>query len=171
MEIIKNSFNHSELTDISCPHCHSLLRCTYDELENLPCPVCGKSLKDEIEYNILCDHCGNEIYPSRDGVGVYGLYYTICPKCGGHTYIDDGIDVTTENIKPEHFSSFGEYVIHVEFSEIKKWIADGVNYLKRNPSEHMWYRMSGDAFIMITKEEDEFYVAYTSNYKDVYLRE
>ena len=133
MKIIKNNYNKEEtLIQVTCPHCFSVLKCTPEEYDTLPCPVCSKPLNEKGIIN--CDHCNAEIYYDKpDGIGEYGLYYVKCPECNKFTYLDDGIDVTTDNLKLEYFSLASEDAVSIEFSEIKEWIKEGVEYLKQNP--------------------------------------
>lgn len=173
MEIIKDAYAE-ELIEVTCPHCGSILRCTKEEKENYPCIVCGGDLSEQ-EYGdkrelLTCDHCEHVFYGIPEEVGEYGLYYTYCPECLGKVFFDYGIDVTTQNLKPEHFSSFSDGE-KINFERIKKWIEVGINFLKKHPNEFLYYTASGDSFVMITRDEDEFYIMYTNNYKDVYIKE
>ena len=171
MEIIKNNHNNeNNYIEITCPHCLSVLKCTPEECKTLPCPVCHKPLNEK--ETTICELCGSEIhYDHIDGIGEYGLYYVICPECLGKTYIDDGIDVNTENLAIEHFANYSEDSKHIEFPRIKDWIKEGVEYLKQNPDEYYCSRMSGDSLIMVTRDDDVFYVVYTNDYRDVYINE
>lgn len=169
MEIIKNNHNdENKYIEITCPHCFSVLKCTPEEYDTLPCPVCSKPLNEKVIIN--CEHCNTEIYYDKpDGIGEYGLYYVECPECNKFTYLDDGIDVTTDNLKLEYFNLISEDAVPINFSEIKEWIKEGVEYLKQNPDEYYCSRMSGDSLVMVTKEDNDFYVVYTDDYRDVYI--
>lgn len=174
MEVVKYN-NVKELIEIACPACGSILRCTPKEREKLPCPVCGHTLMEELETktekgeHLLCETCNYEFYSSiSDGIGVEGLFYTYCPECGEKVYWDDGIDITAQNLQIEHFYPEGGKPI--DFPTVKKWIATGVAFLKKNPDCRYHYTASGDSFILILREEDEYYVMYTNNYKYVYLK-
>ena len=171
MEIIKNNHNDkNNYIEITCPHCFSVLKCTPEEYDTLPCPACSKPLNEKGIIN--CEHCNTEIYYDKpDGIGEYGLYYVKCPECNKSTYLDDGIDVTTDNLKLEYFSLMSENAVPIEFSKIKDWIKEGVEYLKQNPDEYYCSRMSGDSLVMVTKEDNDFYVVYTNDYRDVYIKE
>lgn len=168
MEIIKNGFDSEELIEVTCEHCGSILRCTEEERKHYDCPVCGRPLCSETLY--FCEYCAHH-FPATSPieVGVYGEFYTLCPKCGRTVYLDDGIDVTADNLKIEYFSS-KENGKHVEFPQIKRWIKTGIEFLKKNPEEYLYYTASGDSFIMVTRDDGEFYVLYTDNYKDVYMK-
>ena len=170
MEIIENNLAKNTIK-VECSKCGSILRCTEDEKNNLPCPVCGASLseKEKEKIYLICEECGHAFHASEaDGVGEYGCYYTYCPICKEKVYLDDGIDITTDNLQLEYFGSRNGK--SVDFKEIKSWINIGVKYLKQNPNEHYYYTASGDSFILVTRDEDEFYVMYTNNYRDVYLK-
>ena len=168
MEIIKNGFNTNELIEITCEHCGSVLRCTEEERNHCDCPVCGRPLHTETLY--FCENCEHHFSPTSPiEVGTYGEFYTTCPICRQKVYLDDGIDITVDNLKPEHFC-YKDNGNYIKFSEIKEWIKEGINFLKQNPDEYFRYTASGDSFVLITREDDEFYVVYTDDYKDVYMK-
>ena len=171
MEIIKDNYNTEKtLVEVTCPHCLSVLKCTPEECKTLPCPVCHKPLNEK--ETAICELCGSEIhYDHIDGIGEYGLYYVICPECLGKIYIDDGIDVNTENLAIEHFANYSEDSKHIEFPRIKNWIKQGVEYLKQHPDEWAYYTCSGDSFVLVARDNEEYFVMYTDDYKDVYLKE
>lgn len=180
MEVIKNNYN--ELINVTCHHCGSILRCTQEEQNTCACPICGKSLKDHVEENsnsekeevyemLECEKCGHEFLSSPEEAGEYGLYYTYCPRCNAPVYFNEGIDITADNLKKEHFYSMGEGAKEVSFLEIKEWIKKGINYLKKSDDHSWyWYTCSGDSLVLVTRDEDEFYVMWTNKYKDVFLK-
>ena len=169
MEIIKNNLTKDTI-EVECSKCGSILRCTEDEKNNLPCPVCGASLSKEEKVYLICEECGHAFHASKTNeVGEYGCYYTYCPSCKKKVYLDDGIDVTADNLKIEYFHHSGGK--KVDFEEIKSWINTGVKFLKQNPNESYYFTASGNSFVLITRDEDEFYVMYTDNYRDVYLKD
>lgn len=170
MEIIKDAYAE-ELIEVTCPNCGSILRCTEEERKNRPCPVCGGDLSGyDYERELLtCEECGHVFYAVPEGIGQYGLFYTYCPECNEMVFFDKNIDVTTQNLKPEFFASFSNGT-KIGFKDIKKWIAIGVNFLKQNPDEPFYYTASGNSFVLITRDEDEFHVVYTNDYKDVYIK-
>jgi len=173
MEVIKDAYAE-ELIEVTCPHCGSILRCTKEEKENCPCIVCGGDLNEQ-EYGdkrelLTCDHCKHVFYGIPEEIGEYGLYYTYCPECLGKVFFDDGIDVTVENLKLEFFSSSNDGK-KIDFKIIKKWISQGISYLKREPDEKFWHALSGDSAVFIIKEDDKYYVIYTDDYKDIYIKE
>ena len=172
MEIIKNNYiKEGKLIEVTCPSCGSVLKCTKDEKLTLPCPLCGSSLEGEPKYKeeLHCK-CGHRFNASPEGVGEYGLYYATCPNCNEPNYFDDGIEVTSNNLSLEHFASFNNGS-HIEFKTIKDWISKCIKFLKENPNEYIRYICSGDSFVLVKKEDDEFYVMYADNYKEVYLKE
>lgn len=173
MEIIKDAYAE-ELIEVTCPHCGSILRCTKEEKENHPCIVCGGDLSEQ-EYGdkrelLTCDHCKHVFYGIPEEIGEYGLYYTYCPECSEKVFFDYGIDVTTENLELKHFSSFSDGV-KINFKDIKAWIARGVNYLKNNPNEYFYYTAAGNSFVLVQRDDDDFYVMYTDDYKDIHVKE
>ena len=44
-------------------------------------------------------------------------------------------------------------------------------YLKQHPDEWAYYTCSGDSFVLVAKDDEEYFVMYTNDYKDVYLKE
>lgn len=177
MEVIKNNHVSSDkLIYVQCKHCNSVLKCTESEL-NLPCPCCGHSLKeDSLEKEdckiTICNNCGRTFEYDLDNcdIGEYGLYYIHCPHCDHYDCIEEeeGIELNIDNLREEHFADHSNGK-PVDFSEIKRWIKIGITFLKSNPDQFVYFTMSGDSFIMIFREGDEFGVVYTNDYEDVYL--
>lgn len=167
MEVIKNGLSSDKLIEVTCDHCHSVLRCTELEVNHCNCPVCGKPLRTEALY--FCENCGHHFSTTSPmEIGVYGEYYVECPRCRQRVYLDDGIDITTDNLKLEYFSSH-EDAKPVEFPEIKAWIDKGIKHLKENPDENYYYTATGDSFVLVTRDGEEFYVMYSNNYRDVWI--
>ena len=169
MEVIKNNYNSNELIEITCEHCNSILRCTEEEMYHSNCPVCGWSLRPMVSY--CCDHCNYHFSTtSLPKIGEYGQYYVECPMCKKRVYLDrEGIDITIDNLELDYFSSSTKGK-HIEFSQIKGWIDRGLKYLKDNPSEYFHYSVSGDSFVVILKDDDEFYVIYSDNFKELHMK-
>ena len=168
MEIIKRRSDEG-LIEVTCSHCGSILRCTGEEKKTLPCPVCGDKLNDGDDL-LRCDRCDYKFSKTEpEGIGEYGSYYTFCPECGEKVYMDDGIDVTVENLKLDYFSPMGGK--EVTFPRIKSWIAEGIRFLEDNPDENTYYTASGDSFIFICRDVGDFYVMYTNKYRDVYIKD
>ena len=177
MEVIKNNCSQAQMLEVTCPHCGSILRCTLEEKENSSCPVCGRSLSHTEDSTnthspkeLHCDKCNHNFFVTDyEGIGMYGEYYSYCPECCAIVYADDGIEVTTENLALEYFSPLGEDAKKISFPEIKKWIKTGVDYLKSHPGEYMWYICSGNSFVLVSRDDNEFYVMWTNNYRDVWV--
>jgi len=174
MEIIKNGFNSEELIEVTCPHCGSILRCTEEEKRTLPCPICGHNLNTGIESPKLtfahCDKCDYDFNTDENPkIGTYGEYYITCPLCRDRVYLGDGIDITVDNLKLEYFYSY-EDAIPIKFPEIKTWIDKGIKHLKENSDENCYYTATGDSFVLVMRDGEEFYVMYTNKYKDVYIK-
>ena len=164
MEIIKNNYRKDEeLIEVICPYCGSLLRCTSEERDFSPCPVCGEPLI------FVCEHCGEEVHEPTIDVGMYGLYYIKCPYCDNVNYLDDGVDVTVDNLELKHFND-NTNAVKIDFLTIKKWIREGINVLKNNPNRHNYYVAGGDGLVLVTKDDENYWVIVSNNYKDAWLK-
>ena len=171
MEIIKNNYFYEKNKEITvhCKHCNSILKCTQYEYEHLPCPCCGLPFQEV--HEAICDNCNNQFTysPEECDTGAYGLYTIKCPECNHTVELNEGIDLTTENLEEKHFSNFSDGV-DINFDTIKKWIKRGIDYLNTHTDEYMYYTSGGNTFVLVHRDDDEFYVMYTNNYNDVYLR-
>lgn len=176
MEVIKNNFEATKMIEVTCPHCGSILKCTVEEKENDVCPICAYPLTERStnvnisERFLECEECDHGFFATPDGIGMYGLYYTHCPECGAITYFDDGIEVNAENLEEDYFAPNGPDAVKVDFPLVKEWIKNGIAYLKHNPEESMWYASSGNSFVLVTRDDDEYYVMWTNNYRDVWMK-
>lgn len=170
MEIIQNNYaENAELITVQCGNCNSILRCTVSELKN-QCPCCGNPLSPQYDEkkSFCCDDCDYEFFAVPEGEGYCGLYYAFCPKCGQLIYSEEGIKITVKNLEMKHFDS-SEDGVHIDFPTIKGWIKVGVSYLTRNPDECFYYCSTGDGFLFITRDDEEFYIMYTNNYKSTFI--
>lgn len=120
----------------------------------LKCPVCGTELEVEpddwhsINNYVECLVCKYYL-SSADKIGSYGQEF--------ETYL-----------YPDDFTDFS---VGKDMSDdwINGMIREGVNYLKNNPDEIVWYTATGNTLIIIFSysEDEEYCVSVAKNYKEV----
>lgn len=127
---------------------------------------------------VVCDRCGSELeYEKEDTrIGYLGVTHLDCPLCGEEIMLEGNeqdITLTADNVKfPEYFwHTSKEYgAKEVDEHRIKKYIRQGIEYLRENKDDFSWYTQTGDSHIAIYKfEGDESYEIIVA--KDFYSTE
>ena len=129
----------------------------------------------------MCDECLSEFtIESEDDIeelnGSYGWsggLTVTCPCCGERTNVDHYIELNKDNIEyPKHFKmENGVTPKHIEDSEVQDRIRKLVGKLDNplNDDLDYIYTSFGDLFILVTREDDGYYVVVTRDYDDCYV--
>lgn len=135
----------------------------------------NKNVKTPRVLKVCCEKCQSELEITEDDthIGWLGSAYITCPCCDEESAVDEikGITLTELNVTfPTHFirtnSSLGN-VKEIDNSEVEENIRQGIESLRKNKEEHLWYTEYGDLFLMILKYPgDEEYVVMVT--KDFY---
>lgn len=129
----------------------------------------------------LCDECLSEFtIESEDDIeelnGSYGWsggLTVTCPCCGERTNVDYYIELNKDNIEyPKHFKMEDAITPkHIEDSEVQSRIRELIGRLDNplNDDLDYIYTAFGDLFILITREDDGYYVVVTRDFDDCYI--
>ena len=153
--------------------------------------ITNNTLKNDMWYDnntsnfepidAMCEECLSEFtIESKDDIeelnGSYGwsggLSIT-CPCCGERTNVDHYIELNKNNIEyPKHFKmENGVTPVHIEDSEVQDKIRKLIGQLDNPLNDELDYIYTayGDLFILVTKEDDGYYVVVTRDYDDCYV--
>lgn len=130
-----------------------------------------KRLKAEpYPRKLSCEKCESELeYDKSDKeTGEYGLYYIKCPLCNHDNYLDEGEDITVENIEfPTHFGhTSDENAVDCFNNEtIKKYIREAITFFRKNKEVFDWGgHITGNLYLSVNKYSgDEMYEITASN--------
>lgn len=136
-----------------------------------------KRLKAEpYPRKLLCEKCESELeYDKSDKeTGVYGLYYIKCPLCKHDNYLDEGEDITVENIEfPTHFGhTSDESAVDCFNNEtIKEYIREGIAFLRKNKDEFDWFVRTGNLHLRVHKYsgDEQYEIMTTKDFYDSYI--
>lgn len=129
-----------------------------------------KKTKSKFPMKTICEHCGSEIELEENDVeiGQFGLYYFNCPCCGDNSYMNDGINLTSDNLNfPKHYYYFTNKK-NVSNEEINQYVKQCINTL-RNSIENDFHHTSistGDTYVGVRKldEDKEFCITVAKGY-------
>lgn len=128
-------------------------------------------------YKITCDYCKSILKIKQNDI-VYGplrLSMVECPVCGEKIYTNiaklDG-DFSAETLRfPDDFFDFHDGK-DINSYQIKKWILEGINYLRDNPSEFSFSTGSGNTIVFIENypSDKEYRVVVNKGYYETYIK-
>ena len=113
---------------------------------------------------LICEMCGSELeYEESDmRMGEYGYMFIDCPLCKCDNMLEDNeknIILTSDNIEfPTHFYHVSKENGAVDMCNneyVKKYIREGVDFLRVNKDEWRWSVRSGNLCISILRLDDE----------------
>lgn len=118
-----------------------------------------KETNSKFPIKVVCEHCGSEIeLEERDvEVGANGCYYFNCPCCKEMSYIDNGIELTVDNLNfPQHYYDFsnGRNISNEEINQYVKICIDSL----RNSTDKNLYHVStgtGDTAVHVNRYDDD----------------
>ena len=121
----------------------------------------------------ICEKCKSELeYDKSDlRMGFLGCMHLDCPICGESNMLDENefsITLTPNNVEfPTHFWHTSKETGAVETcnnKNVKKYIQEGIEFLRNNKDEFSWFYQSGNLYIEICKLiGDEVYDITVSN--------
>lgn len=133
-----------------------------------------EEIKNDYPRKLVCEECESELeYDEKDiKNGCYGCAVVKCPCCGYENFLDDGehdIALTMDNVEfPTHFSHTSTETGAVDVcnnEEIKKYIREAINWLRKNKNEYSWGgHITGNLYLNVSKwTGDEMYEVNVSN--------
>lgn len=123
--------------------------------------------------NLICDNCGSELeYEKSDmRMGVFGCMHLECPCCGYDNMLEDNeknIVLTADNVEfPTHFwhTSVETGAVDCCNNEyVKRYITEGIEYLRKHRDEHDIGFQSGNLYVDVGKNDyDKEYIIIVAN--------
>ena len=121
--------------------------------------------EDNYPMIVTCDDCGSDFEIEYDDtyIGALGCRNVKCPCCGYENMVDDGIQLTKDNLKfPDHYFSFANG-IKISDEEIDRYVRECIEAL-RNSKDNSFYATrtgTGDTHVFVFRYDgDEEYVVY-----------
>ena len=121
--------------------------------------------EDEYPMITTCDNCGSDYEIEYDDtyIGALGCRYVKCPCCGHENMMDDGIQLTKDNLKfPDHYFSFANGV-KISDEAVDRDVKRCIEAL-RNSKDKRFYATragTGDTHIFVFRYDgDEEYFVY-----------
>ena len=128
--------------------------------KRLRCPICGTELEVEPDD-----------WQLRYGFTGEFVKFVKCPICHYLLSLADRIDDEPEFETYLYPADFDDFSVGKDMSDdwINGMIREGVNYLKNNSDEIVWYTATGNTLIIIFSysEDEEYCVSVAKNYKEV----
>ena len=127
--------------------------------------------EDNYPMIVTCDDCGSDFEIEYDDtyIGALGCRNVKCPCCGYENMVDDGIQLTKDNLKfPDHYFWFGNGV-KLSNKETDKYVRDCIEALRKSKNKYFYAARggTGDTHIFVFRQdEDEEYLIYVG--KDGY---
>lgn len=129
-----------------------------------------KETKSKFPMKIICEHCRSEIELEENDVeiGQFGLYCFTCPCCGDTSCIDNGIELTSENLKfPKHYYDFSGGK-NIPNEEINRYVKECINSLRNSTDKNFYHTCAGrgDTIVHVTRYDDDesFVINVCRNY-------
>ena len=121
--------------------------------------------EDNYPMIVTCDNCGSDYEIEYDDtyIGALGCRYVKCPCCGYENMIDDGIQLTKDNLKfPDHYFSFANGV-KVSDEAVDKYVKECIEALRNSTDKNFYATQTGtgDTHVFVFKYDgDEEYFVY-----------
>lgn len=130
-----------------------------------------KETNSNFPIKAMCEHCGSEIeLEERDvEVGVLGLYEFVCPCCSKTSCVDDGIELTSENLEfPKHYYNFS-YGKNVSNEKINQYVKECIDVLRNSDEEDFYYIRTGNVYVGVRRfdGDEEFCITVAKGYYEV----
>jgi len=108
--------------------------------------------KSKFPMKLTCSECGSEfeVEESDLEVGELGLYQLPngCPCCGSEIEIDDGIDLTVDNVNfPQHYYRFNGR--QLDDDEINKYVKECIETLRNTDDKNFYHTFTGSGSTVV----------------------
>ena len=118
-----------------------------------------------------CEYYNAELEVDKEDVhiGEYGLYEYICPCCNIKNTIDDGIDLTKDNLQfPIHYYSFNDGK-DISDEKINKWVKECIEKLEEDKESYISWTGTGNTKVFVQKfeEDNEYSITICKGYYEV----
>ena len=108
-------------------------------------------------FRTKCEYCNTELEIDESDVyiGSYGFYDYVCPCCKMKNELDEGIDLTKDNLQfPIHYYSFKDGK-NISGVEINKWVKQCIEYLENHKDEYIYYIGTRNTKVFVQKVEGD----------------
>lgn len=107
------------------------------------------------ENTVDCDNCGEVLEYNKEDIhiGAYGAAFVTCPTCNNKVYVDDGIDLTPDNLRfPLHYEG-SRVNADVDTEMIDSLVRRMINSVTEY--DPIAYVVGSGFFIMVHFQDDE----------------
>ena len=125
------------------------------------------SKQRESDYKHRCEKCKSifEFDADDEYIGALGVAYIDCPVCGNRIVYDDGINLTTENLRfPRHYFYFGgDDTVLLSSRETDRYVRECIDALRNSDDKNFYatHAGTGDTHVFVFKYDgDEEYFVY-----------
>lgn len=108
-----------------------------------------------VSDNYTCEKCQSVLNVSASDIkiGQYGMYQWTCPLCNNQNYVDEGIELTANNIEfPTHFATYKNGK-QINNNELNKWVKECITNINKDCDYSM--HASGNSFVLAYKSNEE----------------
>ena len=112
-----------------------------------------KSIPSIFPFRTKCEYCNAELEVDKEDAytGEYGLYDYICPCCNMKNTIDDGIDLTKDNLQfPIHYHSFNDGK-DISNEEVDKWVKECIEKIEKDKESYISWTGTGNTKVFVQK--------------------
>src|SRR5574344_224645 len=130
-----------------------------------------KSIPSIFPIKAKCEYCNAELEVDKEDahIGEYGLYDYIYPCCNMKNTIDDGIDLTKDNLQfPIHYYSFNDGK-DIPDEKINKWVKVCIEKLEEDKESYISWTGTGNTKVFVQKfeKDNEYSITVCKGYYEV----
>lgn len=121
--------------------------------------------EDKYPMVITCNNCGSDFEIEHDDtyIGTLGCRYVKCPCCDYSNMIDDGIQLTKDNLKfPDHYFWYGNGVV-LSNKKTDECVRECIEALRNSKDKYFYATQggTGDTHVFVFRRDaDEEYIVY-----------
>lgn len=163
MQILEN--NYQKAREIECSTCNSKLLVDDTDIHYnggdkfIICPCCNTHIFIDVPVpsKLTCENCHKEFDEPESYIGRYGLRFVRCPHCNYEQILNEGIELTPQNVVyPQHFDSAANGV-PIKDEEINKWVKQCLDNLSKDQDFSLV--ASGNTYVIAYKSDYELHTA------------
>lgn len=163
MQILENK--NQKARKIECSTCGSTLLVEESDIHYndgdkfIICPCCNARIFIDVPppSELTCESCHKVFEEPESYIGHYGLRFVRCPHCNYEQILNEGIELTPQNVVyPQHFDSYANGV-SIKDEEINKWIKQCLSNL--NKDQDFALVASGNTYVMAYKSDYDCHTA------------